>query len=88
MSNNFPGKSEVPPRRLSTVSAFSKRHEAFTESSLRWMIHAAKPRNGAMALNPPNGFAEAFVRIGRRVLIDDAKFFEIVAKQSGQATHG
>ena len=29
-----------------------------------------------------NGFAPAFVKVGRRVLIDEAKFFECVARQS------
>ena len=34
-----------------------------------------------------NGFAPAIKRVGRRVLIDSAKFWEIVASQEG-AKHG
>lgn len=30
-----------------------------------------------------NGFAPAIRRIGRRVLIDEAKFFEIIEKRNG-----
>jgi len=29
-----------------------------------------------------NGFQEAFVKVGRRVLIDEAKFFECVARKN------
>ena len=29
-----------------------------------------------------NGFEKAFVKLGRRVLIDEQKFFEVIAKQN------
>lgn len=55
-------------RSLLTVKQFSKQHPAFTESSLRWLIF-----NEA-----ENGFSPAIKRIGRRVLIDEQKFFECI----------
>ena len=52
---------------LYTIKQFSKRHPAFPEGSLRWRIHKAKT----------NGLAEsgAIVRNGKRVLIDEEKWF-------------
>jgi len=49
-----------------TVSEFAKRHSAFTEGSLRWMIFNAAS----------NGLNEsgAIIRLGRKVLIDEDKF--------------
>jgi len=63
---------------LLTVRQFCLRHPAFTQGSLRWLIFkAASPDTDAdhehnAALN------DALVRIGRRVLIDESKFFEWV----------
>ena len=35
-----------------------------------------------MQYRATNGFASAFVKVGNRVLIDEAKFFECVARQN------
>jgi hypothetical protein len=53
-----------------SVSEFSKRHSAFTEPSVRWLIFRSCE----------NGLLEsgAIVRLGRRVLIDEELFFEWV----------
>ena len=44
------------------------------------------PTQGAlrhlMQYRATNGFESAFVKIGRRVVIDEAKFFECVARQN------
>ena len=44
------------------------------------------PTQGAlrhlMQYRATNGFASAFVKVGNRVLIDEAKFFECVARQN------
>ena len=56
-----------------TVSEFSKRHSAFTEASLRWLIFRAAE----------NGLANsgALIRIGRRILIDEARFMQYLRDQ-------
>ena len=61
---------------LYTVRQFADRHPAFTESSLRWLIFESQPRQSSNGLMPGNGLDIAVVRIGRRVLIDEARFFE------------
>lgn len=54
--------------RLYTVNQFVEKHPAFTHGSIRHLIFFEKD----------NGFAEAFVRIGRRVFVNEVKFFECV----------
>ena len=64
-----------PPRTLLTVRQFAERHPFLSESGLRYQIFNAKT-NGLEA-------AGAIVRLGRRVLIDEEKFFVwIESKQS------
>lgn len=55
------------PRQLQTVRQFSTKHPAFPEAGLRWKISKANE----------NGLAKsgAIVRDGRRVLIDEDRFF-------------
>jgi hypothetical protein len=64
-------------RRLLTVRQFSKRYPAFTEGSLRWLIFNAKEPRSIEG----NGLNVALVRIGRRVLIDEDRFFEWIETQ-------
>ncbi len=40
-----------------------------------------------MQYRATNGFAPAFVKVGRRVLIVEAKFFECVARQNEEVAH-
>ncbi|MCC7487283.1 MAG: hypothetical protein IT529_20095 [Burkholderiales bacterium] len=47
-----------------TVRQLSERFPAFSEPSLRWLIFNSQS----------NGLAQALVRVGRRVLIDEEKF--------------
>jgi hypothetical protein len=64
-------------RQLLTVRQFSERHPAFPEGSLRWHIFRAR-QNGLDRFG-------AVQRIGRRVYIDQEKFFEwIDAQQHGR----
>jgi len=44
-------------------------------SSLRWLRFNQET----------NGFADAFVTVGRRVLIDEGKFFDAIERQNRQA---
>ncbi|MCH7666119.1 MAG: hypothetical protein IH936_09370 [Acidobacteria bacterium] len=63
------------PPTLRTLRQFAQRHPAFTEASLRWLRFQ----------EASNGFQTAFVMVGRRVLIDEGRFFEIVAEQNGRS---
>lgn len=63
--------SVTSSRRLSTVKQFCSRNQWATESGVRHLIFNAGK----------NGFKQAFVRIGRRVLIDEEKFFELLDRQ-------
>ncbi len=57
-----------------TVEQFSKKYSAFSPASLRWLLFN-RARNGLDA---------AVVQLGRRVLIDEAKFFQWVEAQNGR----
>jgi len=59
---------------LSTVRQFSEHHPAFTQGALRNLIFNART----------NGLGVALVRIGRRVLIDEAAFFTWIDRQNGR----
>ena len=53
-------------RHLYTVDQFVQKHPAFSNGGLRWLLfHREK-----------NGLKRAVLRVGRRVLIDEALFFE------------
>lgn len=60
----------------STVNQFAGKHPAFTKGGLRALIFQEHS----------NGLAKAgaIVRLGRKVLIDEAKFFGWVATQGGK----
>lgn len=79
---------ETPPRRVVlTVKQFAQRNPAFTELALRNIIFKASPRLAANGSTiPGNGLIEsgALIRIGRKVLIDEDKFFAWVDKNGGQ----
>ncbi len=50
--------------RLRTLRQLAERNPAFTEGALRWHVFNSKH----------NGLDCAIVRVGRRVLIDEAEF--------------
>lgn len=62
-------------RNLSTVPRFSQKHQAFPVGGLRWLIFNSRV----------NGLdqAGAILRVGRKVLIDEDRFFAWLDKQSG-----
>ena len=62
-------------RNLSTVHQFSQKHPAFTVGGLRWQIFNSRV----------NGLdqAGAILRVGRKVLIDEDRFFAWLDKVSG-----
>lgn len=69
----------------STVEQFSQRNPAFTVPALRNLIFKAGSRQSSRGAIPGNGLVEtgAVIRLGRRVLINDAKFLAWVASQAG-----
>ena len=80
----------APPRALFTVRQFSERLPAFSQASLRRLIYYALPRRlrvgGRVVEVPANGFEPVLIRVGRRVLIDEVRFFEwIKLQQKGGA---
>ncbi len=59
---------------LSTVNQFTAKHPAFTHGGLRSLIFNENTNNLKSS--------GAVVRIGRKVLIDDAKFFVWIEAQN------
>ena len=72
---------------LFTVEQFSVRQPAFTEPALRNLVFKAEPRQSSIGIIPGNGLIEcgAIIRLGRKVLIDEAQFLEWVRTQAGRA---
>ena len=68
---------------IKTISQFCNDNPAFTQAAMRGLIFKAEPRITHDGTKPGNGLIEAgaIIRIGRRVLIDEAKFFEWVRSQ-------
>lgn len=77
----FPGI----PRTLLTVRQFSDKHPAFPQGSLRNLIFLASTRKTSQGTIPGNGLATALMRVGRKLLIDEAKFFEWLDHQNANA---
>jgi hypothetical protein len=61
-----------------TVEQFSNFNPAFTEASLRNLIFKATDRQSTKGLIAGNGLLEAgaIIRIGRKVLIHEERFFK------------
>lgn len=69
---------------LSPVKQFSQRYPAFTEAAMRAIVFNADDRPSTQGTIPGNGFAPAIVRLGRRVLIDEVKFFDVIRSKQSQ----
>ncbi len=67
----------------STVRQFSERNPAFTEPSVRNLVFKADSRESSLGRIQGNGLIEAgaIVRIGRKVLISEQRFFAWVEGQ-------
>ncbi|MHB1174047.1 MAG: hypothetical protein ACYCZJ_02840 [Sulfuriferula sp.] len=84
ISHAFSAPQQQPPVLL-TVRQFSEAHPAFPQGSLRNLIFLAESRKTTKGTITGNGLDGALVRIGRKVLIDESKFFQwIDAQQGGQ----
>lgn len=71
------------PAALSTVRQFSEKYPAFSQGSLRNLIFLASTRHTSKGNIPGNGLDVALVRLGRKLLIDEIKFFQWVDNQQG-----
>ena len=59
-------------RRLRTVQQLCQEHPAFTPGGLRWLLfHRHR-----------NGLDKAVVKLGRRILIDEERFFRWIDAQN------
>ena len=66
-----------------TVAQFSERNPAFTEPAVRNLVFKANARESTLGTIPGNGLVEsgAIVRLGRKVLIHEGRFFVWVESQ-------
>lgn len=73
-----------PPPPIFPVEQFAERNPAFTSAALRNLIFKAEPRQSSRGEIPGNGLIEcgAIIRVGRKVLIDESRFFEWVRRQN------
>lgn len=78
-------RSATPTPILLTVRQFSEKHPAFTQGSIRQLIFASKPRKTSRGNLPGNGLSVALVRIGRKVLLNEQRFFEWLDSQQQSA---
>jgi hypothetical protein len=69
---------------LLTVRQLAERHPAFSQGSLRNLIFLAESRKTSKGKIAGNGLDIALVRIGRKILIDEAKFFDWIDAQQGE----
>ena len=75
---------------LYPVEQFATKQAAFTAPALRNLIFKAEARQSTKGEIPGNGLIEcgAIVRIGRKVLIDEERFFAWVRRQNDSAKPG
>lgn len=69
-------------KALSTVRQFSDKFPAWTQSALRNLINDSKARHSSRGAIPGNGFARAIKRVGRKILIDEDVFFQIIEEKN------
>ena len=78
----YPASHTHPPVLL-TVRQFAEKHPAFSQGALRNLIFLAGSRLSSQGRIAGNGLDDALVRVGRKVLIDEAKFFNWIDAQQG-----
>lgn len=80
---NNQAKRDFEVRTYLTVRQFSDKHPAWSQASLRNLIFYSQPRYSTKGTIPGNGLEIAIVRIGRKLLLDEGKFFEWLDNQNG-----
>lgn len=80
-----PANSTAPA--VFTVEQFAQRNPAFTAAALRNIIFKAEPRHTSRGEIPGNGLIEcgAVLRLGRKVLIDEGRFYGWLREQQHSA---
>ena len=73
-SNVDPGSAPAETPRLIPVPRWNEYHDWPPPGGLRHLIFRASS----------NGFERAFVRVGRRVLVNEGEFFAAVAARNAQ----
>ena len=70
-----------------TVEQFSQDNPYFTSSALRNLIFKAEERHSSKGKIASNGLKEigAIIRIGRKVLINESKFYAWIEAQNAEA---
>lgn len=72
-------------RSLLTVPQFAEKHPAWSQAALRALILNADDRlNTRGDRIAGNGLAQAILRVGRKVLIDERAFFGWIIEQQKQ----
>ena len=64
---------------LLTVEQFAIKHPNWSQGALRNLVFLSEDRLDAKKPSKANGMKSCLVRIGRKLLIDEDKFFEWVA---------
>lgn len=73
------------PPNLVTIEEAARQRPFFTPASLRDKRYHGRPRLSARGeVIPPNGFADVFVVVGRRVLVDLDRLDERVEAGRGE----
>lgn len=71
-------------RQILTLETFGQRYPSFPPSVTRNLLWKAKERYSSQGTIKGNGLDKAVIRIGRRVYIDEAKFFLWLDGQQGK----
>jgi len=72
--------SNIPS--LLTVEQFAIKHPLWSQGALRNIVFLSEDRPNAKKPSKANGLKPCLVRIGRKLLIDEDKFFDWVASQN------
>jgi hypothetical protein len=67
-------REDAAPRPLFSVTQFCARHPGFPVGGVRWLLFHRET----------NGLNCAVVKLGRKLLLDENKFFEWVESQQGR----
>ena len=65
-----------PPPVLLTTRQFAEKHIGFSQGALRGLIFNSKSRQSSAGEITGNGLNGALVRIGRKLLINEQKFYQ------------
>lgn len=89
-TKEIPAATRAAPPRLApppvyTVEQFAERNPAFTQAALRNLIFKAGSRQSTKGEISGNGLigCGAVIRLGRKVMLHEARFFAWVEAQNG-----